>query len=168
MTEEPLSNQAPEPLPLAWIDRIFSKLTARFGRDFLSRWEGIDLAIVKADWSEELAGLQSRVDAIKYAIDHIGGKPPTVFDFKELCSRAPVDGVPRLEAPKADPEGVAKALAKAKDAISKANGYDNLAMLRKLAAEDSVSGTFNGRRVTQAQRETYQQALRMGKWSVTA
>lgn len=27
-------------LPAAWIDKIFTKLTLAYGRDFLGRWEG--------------------------------------------------------------------------------------------------------------------------------
>lgn len=147
-----------EPLPSGWIDRIFAKLTARFGRDFLSRWEGVELDIVKADWAEELAGLQKRPDAIVYALENIGGKPPMVDDFKALCNRAPVDGVLRLPSPKASQDVIEKAVQLARDALLTRKG-DPLDTLRELAESDARDGTYRGQPVTLAQRQTYKQAL---------
>lgn len=154
-----MSNELPDngPLPAAWMDRIFSKLSLRFGRDFLGRWEGQDLTLVKADWAEHLAGLQARPKAIKYALENIGGKPPTVDDFKALCNRAPEYGVPKLDAPKADQKVVERASAMAKDALKPS--ADHLETLRELANSDARDGTFKGRKVTMAQRQTYRQAL---------
>lgn len=158
MSSERLKTVTREPLPSAWIDRIFSKLSARFGRDFLARWEGLDLDVVKADWAEEMAGMQSRPDAIKYALDNIGSKPPTVADFKALCNRAPVYGLLRLEAPPANPDVIEKAIQLARQAFADRSG-DHLATLRELAESDRRDGTYKGQRVTQAQRQTYRQAL---------
>lgn len=151
-----------EPLPSAWIDRIFSKLTARFGRDFLSRWEGLDLDIVKADWAEQMAGMDLRPDAIRYALDNLGGKPPTVHDFKDLCSRAPTDGLLSLTAPKANADVIDRAVAMARAALLERKG-DPLDTLRELVASDARDGTFRGQRVTLAQRQTYRQALGLNK-----
>lgn len=154
--------KAPDPLPSAWVDRIFAKLTARFGRDFLSRWEGIDLNIVKADWADELAGYQNRPDAIKYALEHIKGNAPTVNDFKELANRAPVDGLLKLPAPKANRDVIEKAIALAREAFLAPTG-GCLDPLRELAESDARDGTYKGRPVTMAQRQTYRQALGMNK-----
>lgn len=147
-----------EPLPSAWIDRIFSKLSARFGRDFLGRWEGLDLDVVKADWAEELAGLQDRPDAIKYALENIGTKPPNVGEFKEICGRAPVAGLLALDQPRASEDVIERAIGIAREALLREKG-DHLDTLRKLAASDAASGTFNGRPVTPAQRDVYRKAL---------
>jgi hypothetical protein len=149
-------------LPSAWIDRIFSVLTARFGRDFLGRWEGIQLDIVKADWAEQLAGLQSRPDAIKYALDNVGTKAPNVAEFKELCGRAPVDGLLALRAPKASDDVIEKAVAIARAALLTRNG-GHLDTLRDLAESDARDGTYRGQPVTMAQRQTYRQALGMNR-----
>lgn len=151
-----------EPLPSAWIDRIFAKLAARFGRDFLGRWEGLDLNIVKGDWSEEMAGMQARPDAIKHALDNLGTKPPNVAEFKELCNRAPVDGVLRLVAPKANADVIEKAIALARAALLDRKG-DQLDTLRELAESDARDGTYRGQTVTLAQRQTYRQALGMDR-----
>jgi hypothetical protein len=45
------------PLPSEWVDRLFSRIAVRYGADWLRMWEGLDMAAVKADWAETLAGL---------------------------------------------------------------------------------------------------------------
>lgn len=99
-------------LPLPWIEKIFQKLTLTFGRDFLNRWEGIPIEEVKADWAHELRGFQQNPPALAYGLEHcIGGKPPTVQDFKAVCLRRQ-DVVLALPSPPASPEKVAAELAK--------------------------------------------------------
>ncbi|KRC36255.1 hypothetical protein [Acidovorax sp. Root219] len=97
-------------LPIEWVQRIFSKLTLAYGRDFLGRWEGIDLVEVHADWSHELSGFEAHPEAIAYALAHLPIKPPTVLEFRAIARLAPPPPVPRLEAPRADPQRVAEAL----------------------------------------------------------
>ncbi len=99
-------------LPSNWTDKIFAKLTLAYGRDFLGRWEGIDLNDVKTDWSHELSGFDSHPEAIAYALANLPPKAPTVIEFRAIARRAPLPDVPRLEAPRADPERVAAELAK--------------------------------------------------------
>lgn len=99
-------------LPLAWVEKIFKKLTLTFGRDFVAKWEGSDPEEVKADWAFELRGFQQNPSALAYGLEHcLGGKPPTVHEFKALCSRRP-DQTLRLHAAAANPERVATELAK--------------------------------------------------------
>lgn len=87
-------------LPSVWVDRIFEKLSLVYGRDFLSRWEGLELDDVKADWAHELAGMVVRPERIKYALDHLpASKPPTVLDFRAICMMASFDELPALPAP---------------------------------------------------------------------
>lgn len=162
MNNERLKREPVQPLPSQWIDRIFSKLTARFGRDFLGRWEGVDLDIVKADWADELSGLQSRPDAIKYALENMGKKAPNVAEFKEICNRAPVAGLLSLPSPKASRDVIDKAIELARAAVLTPRG-DHLDTLRALADGDARDGTFMGKRVTLAQRQTYMQALGMNR-----
>jgi hypothetical protein len=99
-------------LPSAWTDKIFTKLTLAYGRDFLSRWEGIDLSDVKTDWSHELSGFDAHPEAIAYALANLPPKPPSVIEFRAIARRAPQADAPRLEAPKADPAKVAAEIAK--------------------------------------------------------
>lgn len=68
---------------------------------------------MKSDWAHELSGFEGHPKAIAWALQNLpADKPPTVLDFKYLARRAPPDELPRLEAPKADPERVAAELAK--------------------------------------------------------
>lgn len=99
-------------LPSAWTDKIFTKLTLAYGRDFIGRWEGIDLSDVKTDWSHELSGFEDHPEAIAYALANLPQKPLTVIEFRAIARRAPVPDAPRLEAPKADPVKVAAEIAK--------------------------------------------------------
>ena len=97
-------------LPAAWTDKIFTKLTLAYGRDFLARWEGIDLNDVKSDWSHELAGFAEHPEAIAYALANLPPKAPSVIEFRALARRAPLPEVKLLDAPKADPARVAGSL----------------------------------------------------------
>lgn len=107
-------------LPTAWVDRIFEKLTLTYGQSFLRRWSDIDLNAVKSDWAHELSGFEAHPKAIAWALQNLPtDSPPTVLQFKFLARRAPPDELPRLEAPKADPERVAEELAKLAPVIAK-------------------------------------------------
>lgn len=107
-------------LPTAWIDRIFTKLTLVYGRDFTSRWPDEMVPMVKADWAHELTGFKDHPEAIAYALQHLPpDRPPTVLQFRDICRKSPPPEAPRLEAPAANPEIVREQLAKAREALTK-------------------------------------------------
>lgn len=99
-------------LPAPWIDKIFTKLTLAYGREFIARWEGIELNDVKSDWGHELAGFAEHPEAIAYALANLPPKAPSVIEFRALARRAPPPEVKLLESPRANPERVASELAK--------------------------------------------------------
>lgn len=100
-------------LPTPWVDRIFDKLTITYGQTFLRRWQDIDMNSVKSDWAHELAGFAQHPRAIAWALQNLPtDKPPTVLEFRAMARKAPAEDVPRLDAPKADPERVARELRK--------------------------------------------------------
>jgi len=100
-------------LPIAWVDKIFTKLTLLYGREFVARWEGMTIADVKTDWRHELAGFEHHPEAIHFALQNLPPeKPPTVLQFRDMARRAPAPDVPRLPEPKANPSRVAEELAK--------------------------------------------------------
>jgi len=139
---------------LVWVDEIFAKLTVRYGRDFLGRYEGQDLSVVKADWAEELAGLQGRPDAIKYALDYCGNKPPNVLEFREVCQRAPTQFRALLEAPRASQGAIDKALAAAQMALQKKGDVlDPIRALRRRELEGDKT-------LTKFQRDFWRIALK--------
>lgn len=133
-------------LPLPWVDRIFDKLTLVYGQSFLRRWSDIDLNAVKADWAHELAGFEGHPKAIAWALQNLPPeKPPTVLEFRALARRAPAEELPRLDAPKADPERVAAELAKLAPIVEKPNANDGRAWARAIVARhesgDRISPT---------------------------
>lgn len=101
---------------LTLIAAIFTKLSLVYGRDFLSRWEGLDIEDVKADWSHELAGISP--ESVRYALKNLpASKAPTVFEFRNVALNAPPPVFQRIEAPRANPEIVKAALEKARQAL---------------------------------------------------
>lgn len=106
-------------LPISWIDKIFHKLALTYGRDFLGRWEGLDIEEVKADWAHELRGYAQNPAALAYGLEScLSGKPPTVQDFKTACARRNAEFV-TLPSPRANPALVAAELAKARAILTK-------------------------------------------------
>ena len=108
-------------LPTPWIEKCFQKLVLAYGREFTSRWEGIPLDEVKADWAHELSGYQQSPWAISYALQNLPAKPPTVYEFRAICQRAIAPPAPRLDAPAANPEVVRKAMAEARALLGRAS-----------------------------------------------
>jgi hypothetical protein len=94
-------------MPLAWVDRIFDKLTLTYGQQFLGRWRDVDMNSVKSDWLHELSGFERSPESIQYALQNLPDSPPTVIQFRALCRSAPRKETLELPPPKADPEIVA-------------------------------------------------------------
>jgi hypothetical protein len=102
------------PLPLEWVEKIFKKLTLVYGRDFQSRWEGLDVMEVKIDWAHELAGLQENPRCITHALQNLPpAKPPTVLEFRALALKCPGESVALLPLARLEPEVVAQHVARA-------------------------------------------------------
>lgn len=103
-------------LPTKWVEALFTKLQLTYGRDFLGRWEGVNLADVKTDWGHELAGFERHPECIAYALAHLPAKAPTVMEFRAVCRLAPraevAEVAGQLERTPAAPERVAAELAK--------------------------------------------------------
>lgn len=97
-------------LPASWVELLFERLAVRYGHDFLRRWEGLDMAAVKADWAAELSGFSG--DDITYALRHMPAeRPPTCAQFRDLCRKAPRKEAPALPWPEPNQEIAAKAVA---------------------------------------------------------
>ena len=99
-----MTNQTATALPLAWVEKVFRKLTVVYGRDFMTRWEGQEINDVIEDWAEELAGFVNWPEAIAWALKNLpDSKPPTVLEFRALCFKAPKPERLALPEPAADP-----------------------------------------------------------------
>lgn len=105
-------------LPAKWVDELFTRLSVRYGRAFMSRWDGVDVALVKADWAQELAGFTQWPEAIQYALQNLpADKPaPTVNEFRALALRAPQPQREALPTPAANPERMQAELTRAAQA----------------------------------------------------
>lgn len=144
----------PQPLSSQAIDQIFAQLHIVWGRNFLAQYEGQDLTVIKANWARTLAGLDRRPHAIAYAIENLPPKQMNALEFRDLCRRAPDPVQPRLPPPAIDKARAREALRMARQAL--AGGADPLEWARKLQARERA-----GERLTLAQREGYQQALKL-------
>lgn len=142
-------------LPAAWIDKIFTKLTLAYGRDFLGRWEGIDLNAVKSDWAHELAGFERFPEGIAHALTHLDpAKPPTVFQFRDLVRKAPLPEAKQLPAPIASPEVVAEQLKRMAPALKQMKSVGNKEWAQILQRRDEA-----GEKLSRFQVHCYRQAL---------
>ena len=120
-------------LQTAWVDKIFTKLTLAYGRDFLGRWEGVSITDVKTDWAHELAAFGQWPEAIAHALSNLSAKPPTVYEFREIAYKCHREKPMQLEAPaKQNPEIVARV----KEALAAPGGVvDHKSWARKILME---------------------------------
>jgi hypothetical protein len=81
------------PLPQNSIDEIFAKLLATYGQAFMRQYEGVDLDLVKDEWSQTLGGFQRqpwgdeevKAPAIEFALTILPTKPVSMLEFRDLC-----------------------------------------------------------------------------------
>ncbi|MCK6414734.1 MAG: hypothetical protein L6Q63_04125 [Giesbergeria sp.] len=133
-------------LPAPWVEKIFAKLALAYGRDFLARWEGLEIADVKDDWARELAGFAQHPDAIAYALAHLPARAPTVIEFRAIARQAPAAPVPRLPAPAADRalvEAEFAKLAPVRSGVSSNGPADHRAWARRILARADAGERIN-------------------------
>lgn len=99
-------------LSLPAIERLFLRLIATYGQDFLRECEGMDSNAIKAIWSHELAAYEADLKPIAWALENLPDRAPSLMRFKALCRAAPRPATVLLPSPVADPERVAAELAK--------------------------------------------------------
>lgn len=74
-----------EPLPTAWIEKLFERMAALYGSKFADMWRGTDPEQVKALWAHELGKL-SRDEVTKGAQALMTQEwPPSLPQFIKLC-----------------------------------------------------------------------------------
>lgn len=139
-------------LPKQFVERIFARMLVRYGAAWLRMWEGVDLELVKEDWSHELGGFERNTNAIKHALEHLPpGKPPNVSEFRDICLRAPVISQPALPGPKPDLERAKELIASAFSRAQVPHGKEwAMRLMRRVA---------NGERLPSAHVRMARQAL---------
>lgn len=111
----------PNAMPQAWIDRLFERLSIRYGEAFSRQYEGLKTADVKADWIAVLGRHGCNRAALVYAMDNLpADRPPNAAQFRALCNGLPVRAplaLPRATV-KADPNRVASITEKLRTAMA--------------------------------------------------
>lgn len=141
-------------LPLQAIDRLFDRLTATYGRQFLNLYEGLDVAAVKTVWAHELGGFVGNLHAIAWALENLPTKAPNAVEFRFLCRLAPSQKVQQLTEPAANPQRLRAELEKlgaivrdtppthrldwARHILARAEGGDKLAPCTLLFAKQAL------------------------------
>lgn len=132
-------------LQLRFVESIFARLVVRYGASWGRQWEGVDPAVVKADWCNELAGLSS--EAIKHALANLPiDRPPNVGQFRALCINRPVPVAFELSPPQASAVVVAAVVAR----LSKPKNSDPKGWACCLREREE-----RGERLTKAQRDAW-------------
>lgn len=104
-------------LPDKVIDRLFERLGATYGNQWMSLWRGIPIEDIKATWAHELGGFSGRLEALVHALDHLPERAPNAIEFRNLARTAPSPEPPRLPRPEVDPERVAATLAAIRNSL---------------------------------------------------
>lgn len=81
-----------DPLPMAWIEKLFDRMVSLYGHKFLDMWRDVNLQGVKETWAQELGKL-SRDEVARGANALLAQEwPPTLPQFIKLCKPS-VDAV---------------------------------------------------------------------------
>lgn len=101
-------------LPLPAIDRIFERLTATYGRQFVDLYADVDPGSVKTAWGHELAsfGNAAGLRRIATALDNLPDRAPNAVQFRNLCMQVKLPEAAPLPTPPANPERLRAELAK--------------------------------------------------------
>lgn len=92
---------------------LFDRLTAVYATQWLSKWEGMNIDMVKSVWQDELDRITVR--QVKYALANLPRDfPPNAMQFRDLCKQAPDPPVAMIRdaSRKPDPKRLAEILAK--------------------------------------------------------
>lgn len=140
-----------------WIERIFTRMLARYGSAWINMWAGVDASAMIEDWERVLLGVPSHM--IIYGLDNLPDRPPNSTQFKAICVQHPERAPLAIEAPPADPERVAAELSKM-FAMNRKHG-DMKQWARALQEREANHGGVlkSGKRMTAAQHTMWRAAL---------
>lgn len=131
-----------EPIPMAWVDRLFARLAALYGKAWLEQWSGVPMGDVKAAWTEALAGC--RGEQIRMALDHVSRHnkwPPSAPEFAAICRQFRADPAHRMMLPAPPltemPLHIAEAMAAHKAADGDKPKRDGRDWARQILADDT-------------------------------
>lgn len=140
------------------IDRLFTRLSATYGRDWTEAMGITPVTEAKALWAHELAQWADNLQPVAWALENLPERCPNVIAFKHLCRSAPAAAAPRLPEPQADPARVAAELAKLGQLRAKPSGtlvHSMKAWAYELQARDQA-----GHKIGVYARKAYQEVVR--------
>ncbi|WP_298929174.1 hypothetical protein [uncultured Ramlibacter sp.] len=141
-------------LPLQAVDRLFTRLTATYGRQFLDLYEGLDSNAIKTSWAHELSGYTTRLADVAWALENLPERAPNAIEFRNLCRKAPTTDTVALPAPPADPARIRSELEKLRPLIAAARavgGNANLDWARRIVAKKDAGMKVNALPLKMAQ-----------------
>lgn len=74
-----------DPVPLAWVESLFSRMQAMYGAKFLDMWRDTDIKQVKALWAEEMGKLTHDELRRGFAALRTEEWPPTLPAYIKMC-----------------------------------------------------------------------------------
>jgi len=123
-------------LPLKEINRLFDRLIATYGNEWVNRWQGLDGNAIKSLWAHELSIYAERLSAIEWALENLPPRSPNVIEFRNICRQAPYPEIQKLPEPKADPERVRAEISKLATVLAAtaplAQKFDHKAWARRI------------------------------------
>lgn len=97
------------------VDYVFTRLAAEYGAAWDRSFGQAPIGDVKTVWADRLSDF-THSDAAKksilWALKNLPDRCPNAIEFRNLCRQAPVQDMPALPEPKADPDRVREELAK--------------------------------------------------------
>lgn len=130
------------PLQLKAIERLFDRLLATYGNEFVTKYGGMDSNKVKTVWAHELDAFADSLHRIAWALENLPERCPNAIEFKKLCYAAPSPEVLALPEPKVDMARLAAELAKLaplREKIAATPRKDCKEWARKLLANPQAS-----------------------------
>lgn len=121
-------------LSLQAVDRLFDRMAATYGRQFLSLYEGLDVNAVKTVWAHELSGFASNLHALAWALENLPARAPNAIEFRFLCRLAPAPEVQKLTEPAANPERMRAEMVKLGEILKDAGPKSGTDWARRIIA----------------------------------
>ncbi|QBH21047.1 hypothetical protein EYC51_16970 [Alcaligenes faecalis] len=77
-----------QPMPMAWIDRLFMRLSVMYGQQFAAQWASVNEQAMKSAWAQDLAGFTG--DEIAAGVEACKSRRyvPNLPEFMMLCRPA--------------------------------------------------------------------------------
>lgn len=128
-------------LPLQVVERLSARLSATDGRDFVSKFEGVDPNAVKSSWAHKLSRFEGDLPSIAWALESVPERASNVIEFRAICRRAAMPEVVRIERCAASREWVAAELQKMRPVLRACTAHrGNRYWARRIVAKGEGGG----------------------------